>query len=56
MKPVLISFAVTAALLSLHVLPSAWSTVPADASGFSERHANEDSERIHAEMLGRDGA
>ena len=55
MKPALISFAVTAALLSLHVLPSVW-TAPADPSGFSERHANENAERIHAEMLGRDGA
>ena len=56
MKPALFSFAVTAALLSLHVLPGVWSAETADPSGFTERHANEDSDRIHAEMLGRDGA
>lgn len=56
MKPALIAFAVTAALLSLQVLPSAWPAAPSPAGGFSERHANEDAEHIHAEMLGRDGA
>jgi hypothetical protein len=40
MKPALISFAVTAALLSLNVLPRPWQTAGA-ASGFEQRHAQE---------------
>ena len=41
MKPALISFAVTAALLSLNVLPRAWQAARAAPSGFEERHAQE---------------
>ncbi len=52
MKPALISFAVTAALLSLNVLPGVWSAAPQpDASGFEARHANENKAHV-AERLG----
>ena len=49
MKPALISFAVTAALLTLHLLPSAWGTAGPPASAFSERHASENQAAITAE-------
>ena len=41
MKPALISFAVTAALLSLNVLPRPWQTAAGSSSGFEQRHAQE---------------
>lgn len=50
MKPALISFALTAALLSLNVLPGAWSRAPQEA-GFEARHANENKAEV-AERLG----
>ena len=49
MKPALISFAVTAALLTLHLLPSAWGAAGPPESAFSERHASENEAAITAE-------
>ena len=49
MKPALISFAVTAALLSLHLLPSAWGAGGPPDSVFSERHSSENEAAITAE-------
>ena len=50
MKPALISFALTAALLSLNVLPGVWSP-PQAAAGFEARHAGENKAEV-AERLG----
>jgi hypothetical protein len=51
MKPALISFAVTAALLSLQVLPGIWSIAPrAEQGGFEERHAGENRANVAAEL------
>ena len=55
MKPALISFAVTAALLTLHLLPSAWGTAGPPSSAFSEHHAGENGAAIPA-GYGLDGA
>jgi hypothetical protein len=49
MKPALISFALTAALLTLNVLPGAWSVAP--QAGFEARHASENKAQV-AERLG----
>ena len=54
MKPALISFAVTAALLSLNVLPRVWTGAP-DASAFEQRHAQENKGEVAA-RLGISGA
>jgi hypothetical protein len=51
MKPALISFALTAALLSLNLLPRAWSTAPQGQDGFEARHASENKAHV-AERLG----
>lgn len=51
MKPALISFAVTAALLSLNVLPGLWSTAPGSNARFEARHAGENKAEV-AERLG----
>jgi hypothetical protein len=51
MKPALISFALTAALLSLNVLPGAWSAAPQAGAGFEARHADENKAEV-AERLG----
>jgi hypothetical protein len=51
MKPALISFALTAALLSLNVLPGAWSVAPQGQAGFEARHASENKAQV-AERLG----
>ena len=49
MKPALISFAVTAALLSLQVLPGLWSVAPqAEQSSFEARHAGENKAEVAA--------
>jgi len=49
MKPALISFAVTAALLSLHVLPGIWSIAPqAEQGSFEARHAQENKADVAA--------
>ena len=51
MKPALISFAVTAALLSLNVLPHAWQTAPAAEQGsFEQRHGEEDKGQVVAKL------
>jgi hypothetical protein len=52
MKPALISFAVTAALLSLNVLPGAW-TVAAGAQAAAaeeDRHAGENKDEVAARL------
>ena len=51
MKPALISFAVTAALLSLNVLPGVWSAPRPAEAGFEARHAGENKAEV-AERLG----
>ena len=51
MKPALISFALTAALLSLNVLPGLWSPAPGAQAGFEARHAAENKAEV-AERLG----
>jgi hypothetical protein len=61
MKSALAGFALTAALLSLHVgfLPSAWPDRPtaAEQSGFAQRHANEDTAKLEAELgIGESGS
>ena len=49
MKPALISFALTAALLSLNVLPSVWSAAPqAGAASFETHHATENKAEVAA--------
>ena len=49
MKPALISFAVTAALLSLHVLPGMPSLAPQPEQGsFEARHAGENKADVAA--------
>jgi hypothetical protein len=49
MKPALISFAVTAALLSLNVLPGVWSIVPAAGqSQIESSHAQENKAEVAA--------
>ncbi|HEY0149594.1 MAG TPA: hypothetical protein VGB70_11410 [Allosphingosinicella sp.] len=49
MKPALISFAVTAALLSLNVLPRVWTGEgPADA--YETRHAQENKADVEARL------
>jgi hypothetical protein len=51
MKPALISFALTAALLSLNVLPGVWSAGPdADAGSFEARHAGENKAEVAARL------
>jgi hypothetical protein len=52
MKPALISFAVTAALLTLDVglLPNAGRAPTEDASGFADRHAHEDAAELEARL------
>jgi hypothetical protein len=51
MKPALISFAVTAALLSLNILPGVWSAAPQPgAGGFEERHAHENKAEVAARL------
>jgi hypothetical protein len=51
MKPALISFAATAALLSLHVLPGVWSAVPTAKQGsFEARHAQENKADVAADL------
>lgn len=51
MKPALISFALTAALLSLNVLPGVWSVAPAPApSEFEARHGQEDKAEVAARL------
>ena len=51
MKPALISFVLTAALLSLNVLPGVWSVAPqAEASGFEARHAHENKAEVAAKL------
>jgi hypothetical protein len=52
MKSALISFAVTAALLTLDVglLPNAGRVSAEDMSGFAERHAHEDAAELEARL------
>ena len=50
MKPALISFALTAALLSLNVLPRAWSSAPGAEAGFEARHADENKAEVAAKL------
>ena len=54
MKSALAGFAFTAALLMMHVelLPNPWPEAPtaAEASGFAQRHAGEDTARLEAEL------
>jgi hypothetical protein len=52
MKSALISFAVTAALLTLDVglLPNAGRASAEDMSGFAERHAHEDAAELEARL------
>jgi hypothetical protein len=51
MKPALISFALTAVLLSLNVLPGVWSAAPnAERSGFQARHAHENKAEVAAKL------
>ena len=53
-KSALAGFAFTAALLRMHVelLPNPWPEAPtaAEASGFAQRHAGEDTARLEAEL------
>ncbi|WP_167737457.1 hypothetical protein [Sphingomonas parva] len=54
MKSALAGFALTAALLVAHVqvLPNPWPDRPtaAEASGFAQRHANEDTAKLEKEL------
>ena len=51
MKPALISFAVTAALLSLNVLPGVWAVAPgADKASFEARHGSENKAEVAARL------
>jgi hypothetical protein len=51
MKPALISFAVTAALLSLNVLPGAWTVAAgAQAAADEDRHARENKDEVAARL------
>jgi hypothetical protein len=50
MKSALISFAVTAALLSLNLLPGAWSVAPPADAGFEARHANENKAEVAGKL------
>jgi len=51
MKPALISFAITAALLSLNVLPGAWSVAAGpQATGAEDRHARENKDEVAARL------
>jgi hypothetical protein len=51
MKPALISFALTAALLSLNVLPGMWAVAPApEQSDFEVRHGQEDKAAVEARL------
>ena len=51
MKPALISFALTAVLLSLNVLPGVWPVAPhAEASSLEGRHAHENKAEVAAKL------
>ena len=54
MKSAFAGFALTAALLMAHtnVLPNPWPAQPtaAEASGFAQRHAHEDTAKLEAEL------
>ncbi|HZG08886.1 MAG TPA: hypothetical protein VEZ70_07900 [Allosphingosinicella sp.] len=51
MKSGLISFAVTAALLTLGVLPSVWAVTPSpERSAFEERHSGENRTEVAARL------
>jgi hypothetical protein len=51
MKPALISFSVTAALLALNVLPGAWTAAQAPKQGtYEARHATENKAEVAARL------
>jgi len=43
------AFALTVALMQLHVLPNAWERAP-DSSGFEARHAGENAAQVSADL------